>query len=165
MRRIQWHALQQYWQSLTWIKWPIISNMDRYGYLPSLPHWLPQFPTTGTDRLMTNNFCHNSESSAKTQPWCWPREKPKRKTMKRRVLWLPHLQFIWTQRRQSANRRCKRKDGEPKEELSKNLHPEFLLHFQKHVTTSERILSVFIGQITFSNQAYKKSPRAEGVRL
>jgi hypothetical protein len=26
-------------------------------------------------------------------------------------------------------------------------------------------LSVFIGQITFSNQAYKKSPRAEGVRL
>jgi hypothetical protein len=33
------------------------------------------------------------------------------------------------------------------------------------VTTSERILSVFIGQITFSNQACKKSPRAEGVRL
>jgi hypothetical protein len=33
------------------------------------------------------------------------------------------------------------------------------------VTTSERILSVFIGQITFSNQAYKKNPRTEGVRL
>jgi hypothetical protein len=33
------------------------------------------------------------------------------------------------------------------------------------VTTSERILHVFIGQITFSNQAYKKSPRAEVVRL
>jgi hypothetical protein len=33
------------------------------------------------------------------------------------------------------------------------------------ITTSERILSVFIGQITFSNQACKKSPRAEGVRL
>jgi hypothetical protein len=30
---------------------------------------------------------------------------------------------------------------------------------------SERILSVFIGQITFNNQASKKSPRAEGVRL
>jgi hypothetical protein len=65
-------------------KWPIISNMDGCGYLPSLPHWLRQFPTTGTDRLMTN-FRHNSEGSAKTQPWCWPREKPKRKTMKRRV--------------------------------------------------------------------------------
>jgi hypothetical protein len=58
-----------------------------------------------------------------------------------------------------------RKDGEPKEELSKNLHLEFLLHFQKPVTTSERILSVFVGQVTFSNQAYKKSPRAECVRL
>jgi hypothetical protein len=23
-----------------------------------------KFPTTGTDRLMTNNFCHNSQSSA-----------------------------------------------------------------------------------------------------
>ncbi len=56
-------------------------------------------------------------------------------------------------------------DGEPKEEVSKNLHPEFQLHFQKLVTTLERILSVFIGQTTFSNQAYKKSPRAEGVRL
>jgi hypothetical protein len=33
------------------------------------------------------------------------------------------------------------------------------------VTTSERILHVFIGQITFSNQPYKKSPRAEVVRL
>jgi len=33
------------------------------------------------------------------------------------------------------------------------------------VTTSERILSAFIGQIIFSNQACKKSPRAEGVRL
>jgi hypothetical protein len=30
---------------------------------------------------------------------------------------------------------------------------------------SERTLSVFIGQITFNNQASKKSPRAEGVRL
>jgi len=29
----------------------------------------------------------------------------------------------------------------------------------------ERILSVFVRQITFSNQAYKKSPRAEGVNL
>jgi len=34
-----------------------------------------------------------------------------------------------------------------------------------NVTTSERTLSVFRRQITFSNQAYKKSPRAEGVRL
>jgi hypothetical protein len=33
------------------------------------------------------------------------------------------------------------------------------------VTTSKRILHVFIGQNTFSNQAYKKSPRAEVVRL
>ncbi len=33
------------------------------------------------------------------------------------------------------------------------------------VTTLEIILSVFIRQITFSNQAYKKSPRVEGVRL
>jgi hypothetical protein len=33
------------------------------------------------------------------------------------------------------------------------------------VTTWERTLSVYIGQITFSNQAYKKSPRTEGVRL
>jgi hypothetical protein len=32
-------------------------------------------------------------------------------------------------------------------------------------TSSERILTVFIGQITFNNQAYKKSPRVEGVRL
>jgi len=32
-------------------------------------------------------------------------------------------------------------------------------------TTWERILNVFIGQITFNNQAYKKSPRVEGVRL
>ncbi len=29
----------------------------------------------------------------------------------------------------------------------------------------ERILSVFIGQITVSIQAYKKRPRVEGVRL
>jgi hypothetical protein len=34
-----------------------------------------------------------------------------------------------------------------------------------YVTTSDRTLSVFIGEITFSNQAYKKSLRAEGVRL
>ncbi len=33
------------------------------------------------------------------------------------------------------------------------------------VTTSERILNVYIGQITFNNQAHKKSPRVEGVRL
>jgi len=33
------------------------------------------------------------------------------------------------------------------------------------VTTSQRILSVFIGQITCSNQASKKSPKAKGVRL
>jgi len=33
------------------------------------------------------------------------------------------------------------------------------------VTTSERILSVFAGQITFSIQHYKKSPRVKGVRL
>jgi hypothetical protein len=32
-------------------------------------------------------------------------------------------------------------------------------------TTSERILSLFIGQITNSIQAYKKSHRVEGVRL
>jgi hypothetical protein len=32
-----------------------------------------------------------------------------------------------------------------------------------YVTTLERILSVFIRQITFSNQAYKKSPKAEGL--
>ncbi len=40
---------------------------------------------------------------------------------------------------------------------------EMLLHF--YVTILERILSVFMGQITFSNEAYKKSPKAEGVRL
>jgi hypothetical protein len=34
-----------------------------------------------------------------------------------------------------------------------------------NVTTSERTLSVLIGQITFSNQSYEKSPRAQGVRL
>jgi hypothetical protein len=34
-----------------------------------------------------------------------------------------------------------------------------------NLRTSERTLSVFIGQITFSNQAYKKSPRAQDVRL
>ncbi len=34
-----------------------------------------------------------------------------------------------------------------------------------NVRTSERTLSVFIGQITFSNQPYKKSRRAQGVRL
>jgi endonuclease I len=36
-----------------------------------------------------------------------------------------------------------------------------------NIRTSERTLSVFIfiGQITVSNRAYKKSPRAEGVRL
>jgi hypothetical protein len=31
------------------------------------------------------------------------------------------------------------------------------------VTTWERTLSVFIGQITFCNQAYKKSPRARAL--
>jgi hypothetical protein len=34
-----------------------------------------------------------------------------------------------------------------------------------NVRTSETTLSVFIGQITLSNQAYKKSPRAEDVGL
>jgi hypothetical protein len=34
-----------------------------------------------------------------------------------------------------------------------------------NVTTSERTLSVLIGQITFSNRSYEKSPRAQGVRL
>jgi hypothetical protein len=33
------------------------------------------------------------------------------------------------------------------------------------VTTWERILNVYIRHITFNNQAHKKSPRAEGVRL
>jgi hypothetical protein len=37
--------------------------------------------------------------------------------------------------------------------------------YQGMRNTSERTLNVFIGQITFSNQAYNKSPRAEGVRL
>ncbi len=39
------------------------------------------------------------------------------------------------------------------------------LNLPYDVRTSERTLSVFIGQITFSNQAYKKSHRAQGVRL
>jgi len=39
------------------------------------------------------------------------------------------------------------------------------MHLSYNVRTSETTLSVFIGQITFSNQAYKKSPRAEDVGL
>jgi hypothetical protein len=34
-----------------------------------------------------------------------------------------------------------------------------------NVTTSERTLSLFTGQITFTNQAYKESPKAKGVKL
>ncbi len=54
--------------------------------------------------------------------------------------------------------------------LSLNFFPGKALEIKekgsaKTITTSERILSVFIKQITFSNQAYKKSPRAKGVRL
>jgi hypothetical protein len=39
------------------------------------------------------------------------------------------------------------------------------MNFPYILTTSKRTLSVLIGQITFSNLAYKKSRRGEGVRL
>ncbi len=34
-----------------------------------------------------------------------------------------------------------------------------------HAKTLKKILNVFIGPITFNIQAYRKSPKAKGVRL